>query len=1116
MSEAKGKGRPAIESSRFFCPHQSRERSKKILSYRYLVPTTMSSENIHDLLCEMEMACHRTLYEDIALGRSRKTTTDRSSHNQESADEDVVPSKTQTQQNKRRRTAPRLNRTWEELVSAASKQLAFMTEKEHGQVSKLASIYLLGFLLPHSTGHEFFLLQNASNKYHRSWRKSSDSADTLTFESSNKLMLQMPLSERLDNACRKFDAGEYGEMDTIAPTDFDLALTSFIEKGLSAFLSRRPMHAYETDIIHLLAAAIHPEPSDQFVLRSITRLEEGNSMNWINTRDLMTKLANQNFHVNYAVRLKLVQATSTLFVSGDCKGDTAMSCALIHLRAALHAFALNALSSYDSHCAKCGVIAITVQSGDAELFDQEWNSLLHHMVDDQSECNCPPATEFPSSPRSCSFLTRSRHTFCPHAARGELLERLLTNYHRSPKYCTDSTLVRKCLASLTDAVEWQLDRWTKSDDEAASVDSPCMLASLLYIARHLFYFLKSLDRNGESDNSSKEKKNGTDLLFKCSAQLLHHSDKKIATEASALLASVITNDKSHDWKRDAGMLLQCAKKAISNHISADSVSMTTEKALSVETLLSAASRKSFAFADSALAFLLSLSRGLHGERLEVVARAIAIVASASPSSSMKHARDIESLLQTEQCDSCAKNHVVSSLLASQLARCGTKEDRGPLRNAALSVAKQNGWTAYKMARHAMVTGNFQYAHLIYQNLTTCPLSEDSLVWVSAMKDFAHAEALLSSEGSLAVADASTDLSSSVSQFLSLGSCRTSSMPDFQFQIDILQLRVDFLDLICVLNQAACEMRLTGLHPKKGTRTALHLVKAVKHLRNQSKSYHSMYKEYGLRICRQSCSSLKLLAVLSQFIARFASKIFSECFADLSVLDTDVNFDFHVSLQDGSHPLGILIRKLEVDCIHALESPVDSAVRATLMSEVVESILKTPYPLPRSFFVTQGRYQHVFNVCFDLDSTESEEHASKHQKERCSYLTEVSTATGFAVCASGNLDVSRGNTPFSLVVLRCKVKYERALVEEGSMPTGENVESEKPSQINDKTYLVLSGVQEKVSHVSPEGNFFAKIECPPLLEEGLYLVEVRLGCQDVSGTNWLFQVEPRHLRIRVKK
>ena len=55
-------------------------------------------------------------------------------------------------------------KSWHEILNrATSDVLSLMTDDEFGQVSRLVSILLLGFLLPHSTGNDYFTLQNISS-----------------------------------------------------------------------------------------------------------------------------------------------------------------------------------------------------------------------------------------------------------------------------------------------------------------------------------------------------------------------------------------------------------------------------------------------------------------------------------------------------------------------------------------------------------------------------------------------------------------------------------------------------------------------------------------------------------------------------------------------------------------------------------------------------------------------------------------------------------------------------------------------------------------------------------------------------------------------------------------
>ena len=58
-----------------------------------------------------------------------------------------------------------------------------------------------------------------------------------------------------------------------------------------------------------------------------------------------------------------------------------------------------------------------------------------------------------------------------------------------------------------------------------------------------------------------------------------------------------------------------------------------------------------------------------------------------------------------------------------------------------------------------------------------------------------------------------------------------------------------------------------------------------------------------------------------------------------------------------------------------------------------------------------------------------------------------------------------------------------------------------------------------SRLSYNGNFMLSIECPPIREEGMYRIEVKLGVRDVRGGEWDVPLEDgpyRSIQVQVSR
>lgn len=157
----------------------------------------------------------------------------------------------------------------------------------------------------------------------------------------------------------------------------EASFMAFITKGLAPFLAGRPAHREETDLIHLLAMAISPQPSvDACTEKPSSQRAKG----------LMQSLHAHYFQIQYKDRLRLVHLIVQHLVLPE-QEDTVLSAeldsalmdgAVLHLRASLHAFSLGAMSPRDAHWAYSGLVNIAIQTGQCVV--EKWDTLLRRTI----------------------------------------------------------------------------------------------------------------------------------------------------------------------------------------------------------------------------------------------------------------------------------------------------------------------------------------------------------------------------------------------------------------------------------------------------------------------------------------------------------------------------------------------------------------------------------------------------------------------------------------------------------------------------------------------------------------------------------------------------------------
>eukprot|EP00980_Cylindrotheca_fusiformis_P022324 scaffold9191_cov114-Cylindrotheca_fusiformis.AAC.19 len=1087
---------------------------------------------VSGIIKDLQEACRRSLYNGNFPSEATTSVPVGEHHS---------PTKRQ-----RREMAPKNARGWDKILAEAASLLPCMTEYEHGQVSRLAAILLLGFLLPHSTGNEFFLLQNlssfpAASRVQAAGLKTRERNDMLS------VLINMPLAERLQMASQKYNPDGFGELGVIVHEETDQAFLAFLNNGIRPFLNQRPAHTQQVDLLHVLAMAIHPHPQEQAIRQTVSDLEEKEDNEiWTNTKLLMRNMVAHSFQIHYQHRLALVRIVTDYLVlpeySSENKARPLFDGAIPHLRASLYDFGLAAMSPYDAHWAQCGLVAVSIQTRHMKTVKEEWGRLLNRMVDDTTDYTCchrisvPPSFSLMLSDSETDHKTSQ--SFCPHQARGHLLKRFLTNYSQS-RHHAEIEFLQYALGSLTEAIEWLVECWTKESDDdeddndggetrdetgekqsqgekenavQTTNDPPCVLASLLFAAKNLFYFLLPVPKSDATGDEETEESRSRDMLVSCGIQLIHHSERNVAREASDLLVLAFCYGSNNMITDYLGAVFESTKLALDQafaHGELDCVDAAKPASISIKGIISTIAHKSESYADEMLSYLLSSSQqnnsniGGNTSKFEALGPLIAAIASASPLAATKHLYKVLELTKSSVLDSEAKRHLAVAVLACRRVLSSQKDELEKNIVSFLS-ATSLGWDHYLIARHAMITGNFDIARALYQQVSQITSSELNYLWISVLEQVASAEEALSTDAAEGIPIATERLRSATSLMLSLPSFSESPNVSFAFQMSFVRLRLEFLDLLVTVRQLIREMRLTCVGPKKNTRPSLHLHNCVKFFNVLALKYMLLYRRHGLFIDQQSRTCLRNLYALCGFVARAANKAFLDVLQERKMNQLS---KMPESKGDVCNPLTVLIRKLDTRVLSGVDSSVDPTIRAAAMLEIVDRILGAPFPFPRDFTLPNAIPCASMKLSADSDSEDIDADYDLDDE------VDVPPGASFTFFVSGSLPSSlqkRSKIPFSTVLLWHTI----AMLEEVADDEAMSEETPDPKTQPVASFSTIRAPPTPASTTS-NGAFFMKVECPALTKGGLYKIQTRLGCRDVRGGEWELPTEEGNHSVLVR-
>lgn len=1076
------------------------------------------------------------------------------------------------------------------------------TDAEHEEILRLASVLLLGYLLPHSTGTSAHLLRHAP---HRTLLGRDLAAAAAAAGRTQPLgerfdptryLASMCLEERLEQSVLWWSSCDAVLNDDMQLQDeaVELAFHGFLWNGLAPLLRSRPLPVAECPLLTVLAMAIHPLPGLDPNLNPITHrhLNQTNSRLWQRTKALMTRTPHASqFHIHDGNRYALIELLRSslrlpaLLEASEHPTTLLLHGSVPHLRASIRSwargFASTAREAHAAHSVLAHNLAVDTQH--LKIVEEEWNYLLRSLAEDRNVGDLTAVQDATQTSDDDEHAS-SQPSTCMYTARGRLLSEFLARLYMSPASAQRMrAFLSRAVRSLTDAIEWQIDCWVEHRDErggelvadnrthptsamqdapesekSADVVSsalpehpPQLLAALVSVATTL---IRVLPLKGDHDVKGSTIDDGEDdddpftTLNVSSIQLLGHPNLDIALAASELVT--VSWSRSFNEGHAALLLKVLRQTLLSSHNELD-----VRYARIFDPVVAIACQRSSAFAHTLCRTLFKVVGDRSGaeERREQLIRLISVVSANHPIAASKSSDEISSLVTSTSVDRGGKLHLVASILSLRHARFFGPDSQIIERN---SLTLGTSWDVYRLACHALRTGNPSVASEMFRSvLRVASLSETHYLWLSALEALANADSYLIKKGAIGLPFATVKLRSSLALlkgFESLGSVSTRC--SIRFQAHYLLLRLDFLDLVTVFRQLTKEMRLTASPPQKNTRPLVHVRNVARAFVALSGRYVELHRQNGLAFhSTQSGAALKLWYCASLFMGQAVIS----CFSDALPASMNSNV-FAPSLLDGSekHPMSLLMRRLHDLVLESMDASVEPLIRAAATLELIDGMLLVPAPFCADFLhptpkLVPGRLVLTPSPDEQLRESPQMDRDADHQQP---VVVEGSPSLSFTVVCSGRVFLEDILSKHRQVVrrlscwelrIRYRISYSGPLslstnddVDDGGVVGEDNTEeaaaTEDPSverggssratskdglSIPAQPPSVLSSQSDTLAvtvpthsnvlcssspvaiSLYPDGSFYVPILFPPLVEEGLYELQVMLSLLDYNGQEW---------------
>jgi hypothetical protein len=222
--------------------------------------------------------------------------------------------------------------------------------------------------------------------------------------------------------------------------------------------------------------------------------------------------------------------------------------------------------------------------------------------------------------------------------------------------------------------------------------------------------------------------------------------------------------------------------------------------------------------------------------------------------------------------------------------------------------------------------------------------------------------------------------------------------------------------------------------------------------------------------------------------------------------------------DELHPLTLLLRRLNVIVLDPIDSSLELQLRGAAIAEALDAVLMAPFAIPRGFATHKTMPTASLRLSIDASTVESygpnstEDATNDTQDEE--FAVDIYPGMTCTIIASGEIDpyvIQMADVSFSHALLWHALRFI-ATLEDEVLSEGRAAGHSDPSSLR------LGDTPPTVSPLLPRGKFFVPIQCQSPSEEGIYAVDVMLGCRDVRCSEWEMPVEKhfRPIMVRVSR
>eukprot|EP00978_Attheya_sp_CCMP212_P029120 scaffold102479_cov51-Attheya_sp.AAC.1 len=642
------------------------------------------------------------------------------------------------------------------------------------------------------------------------------------------------------------------------------------------------------------------------------------------------------------------------------------------------------------------------------------------------------------------------------------------------------------------------------------------------------------------------------IIAKSTTLLLRHPNRIICCAASSLVGLMVAyggNDFTEKYAADILLSIQVTLKRSWGiervNTSIEQKDSKFDPSSALQCVVSSMTRYAPCFTNSLLKLLISQAQEDNSNRDtsmctnidNSILRLIASISLSQPRAAVKHSEILQSLFQPVPANS---SNIVAIWLSFRLAYFAPTEQTRKFQAYASQVLQNvtDPLELLRLSKHALTTANYGIASGLFNKLMLLTSSEQSFLWLKSLSKVSEAENTISQRGTLGIPLATPLLNEALSCFRSLtcfDSDNTEPIPSvskFSFQIELIRNRIDFLELIVTARGLCAEMSLTGAAPHHGTRSFLHQRNTTRCFYALSARYYKIYRLHGIMHCQQTRTSLRTAFVLCHFFGDACSKVFYETRVRGSQLGTSKrNLDFASPKGDCSLLLSSFLKRMREQVIDQMrDGVINPVIRAAALMDIIDAILNAPLPFPRAFMNVNPPPLSTLRVSADPNSvspiktqisTDAQLESETKDGINDAEVVDVALGLPFTLFVNGTVPpafFSRSKLSCSQILVWYTISYDGPLYSDDDeaaedQETGENSASEEiteGSEANLATALLseqLNNTPPFSSPVLPDGKFLMPLESIPIMREGFYKVQIKLGCRDVRCGEWELSTPP---------